>query len=268
VWILPHPVKETLPTLEFGRSVFRYVPNHYPRYYVELSGSFEQYLQRFSRKRRHELRRKMRKFARKESTFFREYRSPQEMRFFYDSALTVSRRSFQKRIGHGLPEEPAFFANLVSLAEQDKIRGYLLFYDCHPAAFALCHVNGNCLTGELCGYDPSQSHLSPGNALIGYIVERLFEEQQFRMLDLGPGDADYKAFFATGSVPCADVYYFPRSLKNIALVIAHSTTAVLWQWTTRILDALRVRDSLKKLARNGWKKPSRVSSTGLTNCSQ
>ena len=208
----------------------------------------------------------MRKFARVGSTPFREYRSAKEIRAFYDSALTVSRQSFQKRIGHGLPEDPGFLAKLIRLAEQDKVRGYLLFYDDRPAAFNLCYVNGDWLTGELCGYDPSLSHLSPGNALIGSILERLFEEQDFRMLDLGTGDADYKAFFATGSVPCTDVYYFPRTLKNIALVIAHWATAVLWQWTTRMLDALHVKDRLKKLARNGWKKPVRVSSNELTNC--
>jgi CelD/BcsL family acetyltransferase involved in cellulose biosynthesis len=135
-----------------------------------------------------------------------------------------------------------------------------LFYGERPAAFALCRANGAWLTGELCGYDSALSQLSPGNTLMAYILERLFAEQRFQRLDFGTGEADYKAFFATGSVPCADVYYFRRSVTNIALVIAHWATAVVWQCTTRILDMLNVRNRLKKLARNGWKRSHLVSS--------
>lgn len=262
VWIVSHPVKESVPTLEFGPAVIRYVTARYPRYYVQLSGTFEQYLQRLTRKRRGELRRKMRKFAGAGSTL-REYRSRAEMSAFYESALTVSRKSFQRRIGHGLPEDPESVARLMRMAEQDRTRGYILFYENHPAAYTLCHVNGDCLTGELCGYDPSLSHLSPGNALIGSMLERLFEERRFQMLDLGTGDADYKAFFATGNVPCADIYYFPRNIKNIALVAAHWTTDFVWQWTTKLLNVLHVRNKLKKLARNGWKKSKPPASTEL-----
>lgn len=265
VWIVSHPVKQSVATLEFGPAVIRYITARYPRYYVHLSGTFEQYVQRLSRKRRGELRRKMRKFARVGSPPLREYRSPAEISAFYESALVVSRQSFQKRIGHGLPEDPESVARLMRMAEQDRIRGYILFHEDQPAAFTLCHVNGDWLTGEICGYDPSLSHLSPGNALIGSILERLFEEQRFQMLDLGTGDADYKAFFATASVPCADIYYFRRNLKNFALVIAHWTTSILWQWTIRLLDALRVRDKLKKLARNGWKRSEGIDLTEAAN---
>ncbi|MBV9760534.1 MAG: GNAT family N-acetyltransferase [Acidobacteriaceae bacterium] len=200
----------------------------------------------------------MRKFAGRGGACFREYRSPAEMKEFYESAIIVSRLSFQKRIGHGLPEDRESVAALIRMAEQDCIRGYVLFHEDQPAAFTLCYVNGDWLTGELCGYDPSLSQFSPGNALIGSILERLFEEQRFKMLDLGTGDADYKAFFATGSAPCADMYYFRRTPRNVALVLAHWATTMLWQCTTRILDALQIKYKLKKLARNGWKRSERV----------
>lgn len=258
VWIVSHPIENSLSTLEFGPAVIRYVTAHYPRYYVRLNGTFEEYLQRLSRKRRGELRRKMRKFSRAGTPAFQEYRTPEEMRDFYQSALSVSRLSFQKRIGHGLPEDPEFVARLIRMAEQDRVRGYVLFYEDRPAAFTLCYVNGDWLTGELCGYDPSLSQLSPGNALIGWILDNLFKERRFKVLDLGTGDADYKAFFATGNIPCADIYYFPRNAKNTTLVLAHRATTVLWQWTTKILDALQVRYKLKKLARNGWRRSERI----------
>lgn len=255
LWILAHPAKDNLPTVELGRSCIRYVRTRYSRYYIELSTTFEQYLKDLGRKKRCELRRKMRKFARPGSIFFREYRSPEEIRSFYEPSLMVSRLSFQKRLGHGLPEDPEFLRHLMRLAEQDAVRGYLLFCDERPAAFMLCYVNGAWLTGERCGYDPSLAQLSPGSALIGYMLEHLFAEQAFRMFDFGAGESDYKAFFATGSFPCADVYYFPWNVRNLAFVIAHSTNVALWQLTAAVLDALHVKDWLKKLARNGWERP-------------
>ncbi len=260
--ILSHPVKQKISTLEFGRAALRYVSGRYARYYVELTGTFEQYLQRINRKRRGELRRKMRKFAQAGSKVFREYRSAEEIRAFYDLALAVSRQSFQKRLGRGLSERSEFLAQLIGLANEDRIRAYILFYGERPAAFSLCRTNGSWLTGHLCGYDSALNQLSPGIVLMAYILEHLFAEQSFRMLDFGTGETPYKAFFATGSVQCADVYYFQRSLKNIILLVAHSSTSALWQWTARTLDFLRVRGRLKKLARNGWKRPELLSSGG------
>lgn len=250
--ILPHPVSKRVSTLEFGSSVLRYVPIRYTRYYVELSGTYDQYLQRFSRKRRGELRRKMRRFSHTRSNFFREYRSPEAIRDFYDLALTVSRQSYQQRLGQGLPEHPGYLAQLIRSAEQDKLRGYLLFFGDRPAAFSMCRIHGASVSGELCGYDSSLSQLSPGSVLIGYILEQLFGEQRFQLLDFGPGEASYKAFFATGSMPCADVYYFPRTIKNMMLVMAHYAVSALWSGTLRILNTLKIKNSLKKLARNGW----------------
>lgn len=258
LWILAHPAKDTLPAVELGRACIRYVRTRYSRHYVELGTTFDQYLKGLGRKKRCELRRKMRKFARPDSVSFREYRSPEEIRSFYGPSLMVSRLSFQKRLGHGLPENPEFLTHLMQLAENGAVRAYLLFCDERPAAFMLCYANGGWLTGERCGYDPSLAHLSPGSALIGYILERLFAEQAFRMFDFGPGDSDYKAFFATGSIPCADVYYLPRNLRNLAFVTAHSANVALWRMTTAVLDALRVKDRLKKLARNGWERPRKA----------
>ncbi len=253
--IVSHPLQEPISTFEVGRSIMRYALTSYRRYYVEFRGTFEQYLQGLGRKRRCELRRKMRKFAPNGAPDFREYKSRGEIREFYDFAIRVSRQSFQKRIGYGLPEDSVFLAQLLRVAEEDRVRGYLLFYDERPAAFLLCYANDTWLTAEICGYDPSLRAFSPGNALLGSVLERLFQNQEFTCFDLGTGDAEYKAFFATDSVTCADVYYFQRSLKNVALVILHRATIVLWQSVISVLNAMRLKDKLKKLARNGWKRP-------------
>jgi CelD/BcsL family acetyltransferase involved in cellulose biosynthesis len=249
--ITSHPIDRDVPALEFGPKVIRYCARCYARSYVSLRGAFEPYLESIRRKRRSELRRKMRRFAQSGPNFFREYRSAEEMRSFFEFAVAVSRRSFQKRLGYGLPETAEYFSDVTRSAGENRIRGYILFYSGQPVAFALCHANGSALTGELCGYDSAFSHLSPGIVLIGYLLEHLFAEQSFETLDLGTGEADYKVFFATGSTPCADVYYFPRSLRSTILVITHYLTAVMWRWIAKILALMRLRDRLKKLFRQG-----------------
>lgn len=258
VSILSHPIRHSLSTVEIGPTTLRYVPARYPRYFVQLSGSFDHYLQGLSRKRRGELLRKMRKFGYPGSSCFQEYRSPDEICKFFDLAIEISRRSFKQHLGYGLPQDSNWLAQLIRLAERDEVRGYILFYAGRPAAFSLCRVQGAWLTGELCGYDTEFSQLSPGNVLISFLLKRLFSEKSFRMLDFGTGDALYKSLFATGNFACADIYYFSRTWKNLGFVLAHWVTVAFWNWITRLLDLFGVRNRLKKLARNGWRRPQVV----------
>lgn len=262
VWIISHPLIHNTPTLQFGRSVIRYVAARYRRHYVELHETFEHYIRRLSRKRRRELLRKMRKFECASPNCFREYRTSEDMRSFFESAIAVSRNSFQKRLGRGLSEDPEFLEQLMRLAAENKVRGYVLFYDDSPAAFFLGRVNGIWLTGEQSGYDLDKSQFSPGNALIGFMLQDLFANHEFERLDFGTGDADYKVFFSTNRTLCADVYYLPRTFDNVMLVISYWATEAVWHSITNILDTLQVRQRLRKWARRAGRRPQLASAEG------
>src|SRR4051794_17817531 len=53
--IRSYPLIEMLPKLAIDRRYLRYVPNQSQRWYVEIIGSFEEYLQKFSPKSRYNL---------------------------------------------------------------------------------------------------------------------------------------------------------------------------------------------------------------------
>lgn len=253
-----HPIRKKLRTLEISSEFIRYVTSQYSRHYVEIKGEFRSYLKGLPRKGRHELRRKMRRFRASGQTCFREYRSASEIGDFYQLAVELSRQTFQNRIGASLPETPEYVAELVQKADQDEVRGYILFKLNRPVAFYLCRVNGNCITTELCGYDPDFKRWSPGIVLTTSLLEHLFRERRFEMLDFGSGGARYKAFFSTGHKKCADVYYFGWNLRNVCLIGAHCTIRGAWWCTAKVLDTVGLRIRLKKLFRHGWARQSGI----------
>src|ERR1700688_300388 len=58
-----HPVERRLPRLSFVGDRIRYVPRQYKRFYLDLNGTFEDYIGQLSHNRRKQLRRTLRSFA-------------------------------------------------------------------------------------------------------------------------------------------------------------------------------------------------------------
>src|SRR5690242_642675 len=100
-----HPVEVELPRLSWLPDSIRYIPAAYKRYYVDLHGSFAEYLKKFSGKSRSTLTRKVRKFAEISGgkLSWLPYRSPAEVETFYGLARGVSQKTYQdKLLGAGL----------------------------------------------------------------------------------------------------------------------------------------------------------------------
>src|SRR5215510_7213724 len=71
---------------------FPYIPYHYERYYVDLSGSFADYETKFHSKAHYTLRKKLRRFKTASGGTLRwqEYRLPEEITDFHSLARTIS----------------------------------------------------------------------------------------------------------------------------------------------------------------------------------
>jgi len=247
-----HPIREPLPRVSLLPGVVRYVPAQYTRHYVDLEGDFEGYLKKFSSKSRSTLGRKVRKFAEASGgeIDWREYRTGEELREFHRLARQVSERTYQENLlRSGLPEGEAFLRELDELASQDQARGYLLFHGGKPIAYLCCPAEADVLLYEYVGYDPEFQSASPGTVLQYLVLERLFAEGRFRILDFTEGEGPHKEFFATGSQLCADLYYFRRTPWNLALVYAHSGLHGLSRRAVSLLSRLGVKDRLKKWLR-------------------
>jgi CelD/BcsL family acetyltransferase involved in cellulose biosynthesis len=229
-----------------------YAPVAYPLYCVDLKGSFEDYLCKFSQKSRKNLRRDREKLKRLSGNdeYFREYRRPEEMEEFCCAARSISAKTYQERLlGVGLPDSPEFVKEMIRRAEHDLVRGYILYDKDHPVAFAYCSGRGKQLTYNTIGYDPAYTDHSPGRVLLYCLLDRLFAEKRFDLFDFGMGDGFYKSFFSTHSFNCVTIFCFRLSARNLTFVISHAGLVALSRTVVRLTQALGIKDKIKKWAR-------------------
>ena len=193
----------------------------YARHYIDMSGSFDDYMAQFSGKTRSTLRRKQRKLAEECGGAYelREYRTPGEVARFLEQALPLSAMTYQARLlDAGLPEAPEAHAELFALAEQDRLRCYLLGKGDEALAYLALPVEGETLVYAWLGYHPEWARLSPGTVLQMEALERLFAEDRYRWFDFTEGEGAHKAMFGTGSIDCASFLLLRKTLANRALM--------------------------------------------------
>lgn len=196
----------------------------YRRHYIDMQGSYEDYLARFSGKTRSTLRRKARKLADDTGGYeVTEHRAPPEVEAFLEAALPLSARTYQARLlDAGLPDTPDARRTMLAAAEQDRMRCFLLWVADEPIAYLSLPVEGETLVYAHLGYDPELSRLSPGTVLQMEALERLFAEQRYRWFDFTEGEGAHKAMFGTDSVQCASFVLLEPTLTNRAVLGARA----------------------------------------------
>lgn len=248
VVISAKPVDRRFASMCFDRGALRYAARYGDRYIVDLGGPFAEYLKKFSKKARGNLQRTVKKIATANggSVDFREYRSPPAIMAFRDIAIAISRRSYKKNTGWGFLETEEFARQLEADARADKVRGYALMIEDEPAAYAFCRIDHHVIVYKHIGYDEKFTQYSPGTALLYLMLERLFHEREFRLLDFdGTEYYPYKEFFSTRAIRCARVAWFRPTARSLALVIAHWVVTASW----RLAAALR---GLTRRSRREW----------------
>jgi len=247
-----HPVAEALPKLSMDGRWIRYVPRQYKRFYVNLSGDFETYLNHFSSKSKSTLLRKVRKLAEASGgkIDWREYRSPEELLEFHRLARELSSRTYQERLlDSGLPGADAFKQRMLDQASRSLVRAYLLFINDKPAAYVYCPLESGILLYEYVGFDPAHQQLSPGTVLQYLILKQLFDEGGYRIFDFTEGEGQQKAFFATHHAQCADIYLYRRTPWNLLAVRAHLGIDGLSRRLGDALDRIGLKAAVKRLVR-------------------
>ena len=246
-----HPLAAPIPTCEARGGILRYVFARYARFHVDLSGDFDAYLGRFSAKTRGTLRRKVRKFLEMgEDSGMREFRKPEEMEGFVRQARGISARTYQEKLfDAGIPGDATFVDELRSLAASDAVRAYLLLLRGEPIAYLCCPASGGVLMYMYLGYDPAHAELSPGTVLQYLAFESLFAEKRFSIFDFTEGQGEHKRFFGTHETPCADICYFPATLRYRFWVRLHRAFDGFSVAAASALDRLGLKARLKRFLR-------------------
>jgi hypothetical protein len=244
------PVSGELKRISIAANSICYVPSQFNRGYVDLSGSFDQYLKKFSGKSRSTLARKIRKFQELPGAACRFYSSGPELEEFLRLAYPLSRKTYQERLlDAGLPNSDEFRTNLSRMGETGHVVAALLIVQERPIAYLLCPERSGALLYEYVGYDPEYRSLSPGTVLQYYLLEWLFNDRRFAIFDFTEGEGQHKSFFATHSTKCADVYVFRRSAPNMLFVYLHAGLDSLSALLGRILAGLHLKSAIKRLLR-------------------
>jgi hypothetical protein len=236
------PVGRRFAAIRVERAALRYTTRYGLRYVIDFKASFAEYLNKFSRKSRGNLQRTVKKFAAGKTGIpdLREYRSPPEIIAFRDIAVAISHASYKSELGWGFQEGENFALQLEQDAAAGLVRGYVLMSDNQPAAYVFCRIEHDVIVYKHIGYDEKFAHKSPGTALLYLILQRLFDEGEFRLLDFdGTEYYAYKEFFATRAIRCARVVWFRPTIRNIAAVGCHWAVAATWRGASALRGSAR-----------------------------
>jgi hypothetical protein len=246
------PICEEFPILRWrGRSLV-YAAQRYKRYFLDLNGEYDSYLLKFSAKSRSTLRRKLRKFAELSGgeIDWRSYRTPQEIEEFLRLATPLSNTTYQERLfGAGLPADDGYRSSVMTLAAEDQVRAYILFLNGEPVAYLFCPAHDGALEYAKQGYDPKHASLSPGTVLQVLVLEALFKERKFQVLDFTEGEGEHKEFFSTHSQLCADVFVLDRRFSTTALVILHVSLLLAVQQVRSCMRWIGILGRVRRLLR-------------------
>jgi len=229
-----------------------YVSSTYPRYLTDISTDFDTYQKKLGQKARYNLRKSSKKFFEQTdmNPSFKAYKTESEISEFYDLARIVSKETYQeKQLGISIPDDPKYLARLKTKAQNNEARGYLLFMNDTPIAFALALAESGTLIGEYMGFDVKYSKYSPGVVVKWESLKDLFEEQIFNWFDFTEGEGLHKRRFATHSFDCGDVFIVPPSLKNKVLFITHRGFTSLMNSLDQLLVKNNAKPTIKKWLR-------------------
>jgi hypothetical protein len=239
-----------IPRISLRHNCICYISENHDNHWIEMGASFEEYLMRLSKKSRHELLRKVRKFEEKfgKNTSVKVYKKPEEMSSFLDLASRISRKTYQEiLLNDGLPSTDEFSQELVSLAAEDRVRGYLMMVDNAPVSYGYCVRQDSVLMYNITGYNPDYKEWSPGIVLFYSILDKVFAEERFRLLDLGSMKGQWKSSYVTCHNPGSRIIYIRCFSRYVPLVLAHWIVSSVSDFIVRLITVLGLNKKLRGL---------------------
>jgi hypothetical protein len=246
---IDHP----LPRINSFSGGYLYCLNQTHNYFIEVRGSFEDYLRILTPKTRSTLKRKVRKFSSLSdgAIDFRTYRIADQMRDYHRLARDVARLTYQEKLFQGaIPESEEFRRELERLAATDQVRGFLLFLQGRPIAYLYVPIVDGVAVYAYLGYDPHFAEHSPGTVLLYLAIENLFTEQRLKYFNFGYGENQTKQVFSTGQFLRADIYLFRKSFKTSLGLYGHTLIDDISELSGRVLDRMGLRRLIRHWLRS------------------
>ena len=214
-----------------------------PFHVVELSPSFETYLEKFSSKQRYNLKREVKCLREHGQGVLEMLRveSEHQVESFLAEARRVSEKSWQHaRLGTRIQNGVKQRDSLIDLARRHILRSYLLRCGGKPCAFVVGYHYRDVFHYVEVGYDPTFARFSPGRVLLYLLLEDLSQESDVRIVNFGVGDSEYKRQFGTIHMNDASIGIWRNSFCNRVLCTSHKTFLMSRECLKRVLRHRRV----------------------------
>jgi len=224
----------------------------YDRCWVRTEGDFEEYLSSFSKTSRKGLRRRIKQLETESGgeLDIRYFADSDIMYAFHADARTISAKTFQEKlVNDGIPASDGFRQEIREKAADDRCYGTILYLDDEPVSYLYCERKETGWQAVYGGFDPAFAKLSPGTIHLVATLKRTFEDADSTFFDFGPGQSEYKQFFATDAAPSADVLILERTLQNRVIIITHLLLGKITDVVSTLAEKLRLKTLLRQKLR-------------------
>lgn len=224
-------------------------PLHEHRW-AELPASFEEFLQTMPRKNRHEFRRHQKRL---ESDFsgkvsFRYFRHADEVVELAQDAENISQKTYQRALGVGFQPSIEVLDYLRAMAQQEGLRGCVLYLEQQPCAYFIGVQYKNVFHGNFMGFDPQFAKYSPGLLVLMHVIEHCFDpENPATRIDFGWGDRRYKRDICDQSRQDGPMYLYSPSWPGLKLNFLRSATSLLDLAARKLLARSASLQKMKRL---------------------
>lgn len=222
------------------------------RWSIDLPSTFEQYLDSLRPSTRKSVTYKIRRFERDQKYELLILTRTDEVERFLKDGEAVSRRTYQWTVGQRLENDAPTREHFKQLAEEGRMRCYLLYIDGKPAAFMRNDLQAGICHYETPGFDPQFEKASPGIVMLMWAIKDLIENTDCRIFDFGEGGdlQGYKARFGNRSIECQYVALYPVSNPySLALYSASMALSFAKNAADHLVGKGEFRQRIKKAIR-------------------
>ena len=222
------------------------------RWLVDLPDSFDAFLEGLPGKDPGKYSYKMRKLGKHFDVRFETFTKAADVERFLEEGERISRRTYQWNVGQQLRNDPATRDHFRALAEQGRLRCYLLSLDGTVRAFARGSIEGRIYHYDTPGFDPDFAKHSIGTIILLELMRDLIQNSDCKTFDFGTGgdETGFKSRFGNRRIGC-NSYYVLNALRPRALLILwlQATLTGLKNTAARLIGTGAFRDRIKRRLR-------------------
>jgi GNAT acetyltransferase-like protein len=218
---------------------------------MSVPANIDQFYERMSAHRRHELRRYPKVLEKKfpKAISIECFQSVNDVDRILTDAETVAKKTYHRGLGVGFTDNIENRRRLTLFANKGLLRAYLMYIQDKPSAFWIGTEYGKVFYLDFTAFDPEFKKYETGTILFLKMVEDLCKTD-CRAIDFGFGDALYKRSFGNKSWKECSYYVFAPTMKGMMLNVMRTGMGSLISF----VEYLLIKTKLLQYVKKHWRK--------------